>query len=151
MPLELKYQFKVSEEGKITIVNEGLFKSEMRKHFLGKTAIVTVRKPRKQRSTRQNSFYFGITIPEIIEGLVDAGYERHELSVDLVHDMLREKFLKVDLPSKEYSGEFISLTRSSTELSTAEWMDYTAEVTRWAAEFLNITLSVPNEQKEIEY
>lgn len=148
--IELKYQFKVSEEGEIKIINRKQFVKDMQQMFAGKVAIGTFRKIRKQRSTRQNSFYWGITIPEIIEGLVDSGYDRYLLTPENVHDMLKAKFLTVDIPSTEFSGEFITITKDSKDLTTAEWMDYTVDISRWCQEFLNITLSVPNEQKEID-
>lgn len=147
---ELKYQFKVSETGEIKIINRKQFVKEMQQMFAGKTAIGTFRKVRKQRSTKQNSFYWGITLLEIIEGLVDAGYDRYLLTPENVHDMLKVKFLTVTIPSTEFAGEFITLTKDSKDLTTAEWMDYTVDVSRWAQEFLNVTLSVPNEQKEID-
>jgi hypothetical protein len=147
---ELKYQFKVSEDGVITIVNRKQFVHDMKTLFSGKVAIGVFRKVRKQRSTRQNSFYWGITLPEIIDGLVDAGYERYLLTPENVHDMLKTKFLTVTVPSNEFSGEFITLTKDSKDLTTAEWMDYTTEVYKWCQEFLNFLPSLPNEQKEMD-
>lgn len=148
--IELKYKFRVSEEGKITIIDRKGFIREMQKYFPNKTVIGTFRNVRKMRSALQNSFYWGITLLEVLEGLVDAGYDRHSLSVEIVHDFLVDKFLKVDLPSSEFAGEFITITKRSKELTTGEWMDYQADIAKWAREFLNITLSVPNEQKEID-
>jgi len=147
---ELKYIFKVSEDGEeIKIVNRRQFMADM-KMFAGSNVVATFRKPRKQRSTRQNGFYWGITLPEIIDGLEYAGYERYLLTPENVHDMLKNKFLTVTVPSTEYAGEYITLTRDSKDLTTTEWMTYTDDISRWAQEFLNITLSVPLEQKEID-
>lgn len=147
---ELKYQFKVSDTGEIKIVNRKQFEIDMFKAFAGKTCVGVFRKVRKQRSTKQNSFYWGITLPEIIDALVDAGYDKYILTPDNVHDMLKSKFLTVTVPSTEFAGEFITLTKDSKDLSTGEWMDYMVDVSRWCQEFLNTTLSVPNEQKEID-
>lgn len=147
---ELKFKFRVSKEGEIKIINRKEFEKEMIKNFAGKDVVGVFRKLRKQRSNGQNSFYWGITLPEIIEALVDAGYDRYLLTPENVHEMLKVKFLTVTVPSTEFSGEFITLTRDSKSLTTAEWMDYTTDISRWCQEFLNTTLSVPSEQKELD-
>lgn len=147
---ELKFKFSVSEEGDIKIINRKEFERQMIENFKGKSVVGTFRKIRKLRSTRQNGFYWGITIPEILEGLVDCGYERYLLTPDNVHDLLKNKFLTVTVPSTEYSGEFITICKDSKTLSTGEWMDYTTEVYKWCQEFLNFTPSLPNEQKEMD-
>lgn len=149
--VELKYQFRVSESGEIKIVNRKDFTKDMVKYFAGKSVVGTFKKPRKIRSSKQNSFYWAVTVPEVLESLVEAGYERHMLNIDTVHEFLVDKFLKFDLPSSEYAGEFISITKRSKELTTGEWLDYQADIAKWAAEFLNVKLSVPEEQKEINY
>jgi len=152
MPLnEIKYQFKVDEDGTIKIVNRKQFEADMKAMFAGKTAIGIFRRARRVRSTPQNSYYWACVIPEVFDGLVDAGYDRHALNYDIVHEMLRNKFLKVDLPSEEFAGEFITVTKSTTELTVAEMSDYISEIHKWAAEFLNIVITSAGDQKEIHY
>lgn len=151
MALELKFTFKVSEEGDIKIINSREFKKQMQEHFLGKSVIGTFRKPRKIRSTLQNSYYWSCVVPEVIEGLIAAGFESSEINKDVVHDMLRHKFLTKDLPSPEFTGEFITITKSTTELTTGEFMDYIAEIQRWSADFLHHVIADPGQQKEIDY
>lgn len=149
--VELKYQFRVSESGEIKIVNRKEFTKDMVKYFAGKTVIGTFKKPRKIRSTAQNSYYHACCIPEVIEGLIGAGYDANELNREVVHDMLRHKFLTKDLPSPDFSGEFVTITRSTTDLSVGEFMDYIAEIQRWCATYLNHVIPDPNQQKEINY
>jgi len=147
---ELKYQFKVSEDGKeIKIVNRKGFENDMRNLFKGQTVIGVFRKPRKLRSTQQNSYYFGCCVPEVLEGLLEAGFEASSLNIEVVHDMLRHKFLTEDLPSPEFSGEYISITKSTTELTTTEFMSYIDAIQKWSMEFLNHYIPSPSEQKEI--
>lgn len=122
----------------------------MVENFKGKTVIGEFRKIRKQRSLKQNSFFYAVTIPEIIESLVEAGYGRSEVTPRAVNQMLERMFLTVDIPSTEYAGEYITITREAKTLSVGEWMDFTADITKWAAEFLNTVLSVPLEQKEMD-
>lgn len=152
MAKEVKAKFR-KKDGKYIMIGRKLWEMEMNKLFPDDNVeIVGVfRKPTRTRSTLQNGFYWGITIPEVIEGLVDVGYDRYQLSSDVVHDFLVEKFLKFDLPSSEFAGEFISITKRSKELSTVEWMTYQSDIQKWANEFLNVELSVPDEQKRINY
>lgn len=151
MALELKYSFKVTESGEIKITNRKSFVAEMQKYFPNMTVIGTFRKPRKLRSTAQNAYYHACCIPEVIDGLVEAGYDANEINKEVVHDMLRHKFLTKDLPSPDFSGEFITITRSTTDLSVGEFMDYIAEIQRWSATYLNHVIPDPNQQKEINY
>lgn len=151
MAIELKFTFKVSDTGEIKIINRKEFVKQMKEAFAGKTVIGEFRKPKKTRSAKQNSFYYGITIPEITEGLVQMGYEAYMLNSRVVNQYLEGRFLKFDIPSAEYAGEFITITKESKELTTVEWMKFMEDVTIWAAEYLKIVLSIPNTQKEIDY
>lgn len=150
MAQEIKARFR-KKDGKITMINRKMWEQEINTLFKEDCDFIgTFRKRKKQRSTKQNSFYWAVTIPEVTEALVDAGYDRYMLTSETVHEFLVEKFLKFDLPSSEFAGEFISITKRSKELTTAEWMDYTTDIQRWAQTFLNTTLSVPEEQKELD-
>lgn len=151
MAQELKYQFKVSEDGEIKIINRKQFQKDMVDAFRGQSVIATFRKPRKLRSTAQNGYYWSCCIPEVLEGLVNAGFEPKDLNREVIHDMLRQKFLTTDLPSPEWSGEFISITKSTTELSTGEFLDYISQIQRWSADFLHHIIPDPSTQKEINF
>lgn len=150
MPKEVKARFRI-KEGKISMVGSKLWQKEMLDSFPDGDVIGVFKKPRKMRSNGQNSYYHGIVIPEVLEGLITAGFEPESLNHDIVHDMLRHKFLTEDLPSPEFSGEFISIVRSTTSLTTTEFMSYIEAIQRWSAEFLNHIIPSPNEQKEINF
>jgi hypothetical protein len=91
-----------------------------------------LRKEKKERSNQQNSAYWGIIVEILSDHL---GYSREE-----VHDALRTKFLsRVD----EKTG--LTVIRSTTALSTVEFMDYYAQIQRWAAEFLQVYIPSPGE------
>lgn len=148
--IELKYQFRVTADGDIKIINRKEFVKQMKEVFAGKTVIGEFRLPKKNRTSKQNSFYYAVTIPEITEALVQIGYDPYMLNSRVVNQYLEGKFLKVDIPSSEYAGEFITITKESKDLNTVEWMKYTEDITIWAAEYLKVVLSIPLEQKEID-
>lgn len=147
---EVKFQFRVSEEGDIKIINAQEFKKQMFDLFKGQSVIGEFRAPKKKRTLGQNGFYYAVTIPEITEGLVEAGYDRYTLTPRVVNQFLEKKFLTLDIASSEFAGEYITITKEAKDLNTSEWMKYTDDLTIWSAEFLNIVLSVPLQQKEMD-
>lgn len=91
---------------------------------------VVVRKKKKHRSGEQNSYYWGVVI-DIISGAT--GFTPQE-----AHDAVRYKFLT------DMTGE-LPRVKSTTELSTVEFMEYIAEIQRFGAEYLDVYIPDPNE------
>lgn len=110
---------------------------------------LTIERRVKKRSNSQSNYYWGCCIPAVIDGLVENGYPRNELSTEIVHLMLREKFLRSNLVSDQ--GEVISRIKSTTELSTVQFMEFIADIQQWSAEILNIFIPDPNTQSEISF
>ena len=115
---------------------------------IGTELEIVIRKKKKKRSNRQNSYYHSIVIPIVLDGLIDAGYERKELNSEVVHEFLRKTFLKKVITND--SGEFIEVIHHTSELSTVEMMEYIADIQQWASEFLNIIIPNPNEQSNLD-
>lgn len=151
MANELIYTGSVTN-GILKIVNRKGFDQDM-SMFEGKRLILRVKQYRKSRSSKQNAYYHGFVLPYVADGLVNMGFERSLLSGDNVHHLLRDKFLKVDIAVSEgdHSGEFVTMVKSTTDLSTTEFSNYIDEIQRWASEFLGVYIPDPNEQAEIEY
>jgi len=95
---------------------------------------VTIQKPRKHRSKEQNAYYWKVIIPLLSQ---KTGFTHQE-----AHDAMRAKFL-----TDMIDGSKTSLPRikSTTELSTVEFMDYSAQIQQFAAEFLDLYIPDPNE------
>ncbi len=87
----------------------------------------------RERSLKQNKFYWKYIVG-ILAG--ELGYDK-----DSMHETLKAKFLRE--PHDTVPGVF--RVKSTTELSTIEFMEYYKEVQVWAADFLNIYLPDPNE------
>lgn len=151
MANELIYTGSVVD-GKLKIVNRKGFDQDMQA-FEGQRLILRIKKYRKSRSNKQNAYYWGCVINYVTDGLTDMGFDRHLLSPENVHHMLRDKFLKDDIgiSEGEHAGEFVTMVRSTTDLSTTEFMDYLASIQKWAAEFLNINIPDPETQSEIYF
>lgn len=152
MANELIYTANVTDDGHLKIVNRKGFDQDM-KAFAGQRLIIRIKKYRKSRSNKQNAYYWGAVISYVTDGLVDMGFDRHLLSAENVHHMLRDKFLKEDLgiTDGDHAGEFVTMVKSTTDLSTTEFMDYIAAIQKYAAEFLGIVIPDPGEQTDLEF
>ena len=74
--------------------------------------------------------------------LKDAGYL---MTNESVHDMLKLRFLKESILVNEESGEYIERIKSTTELSTIEFMEYILDIQKFAIEYFNTEIPNPNE------
>ena len=96
----------------------------------GKDVEVVVQRARKHRSDPQNKYYWGVVIA-IISGAT--GFNSQE-----GHDAMRVKFLT------DMTGE-LPKVKSTTELTTVEFMDYVAQIQQFASEFLDVYIPDPDQ------
>jgi hypothetical protein len=116
--------------------------------YEGKEIIIKIEKAKKKRSNPQNSYYWGVIIPIIQNCLKDSG---NLLSNDNTHELLRLKFLKITILANEDTGEFIERIKSTTELTTSQFMDYIAEIQQFAAEYFGVTIPNPNDDLKLNF
>ena len=110
--------------------------------FEGKQIVIKIEKAKKKRSTQQNRFYFGVIIPIVQNCLKEAG---HIMTNESTHDLIKLKFLKEALFVNEETGEVIERIKSTTELSTSQFMDLLAEINNFTFEYFGVTLPSPND------
>ena len=110
--------------------------------FEGKQIVIKIEKFKKKRSTQQNRFYFGIVIPIVQNCLKEAG---HIMTNESTHDLIKLKFLKETLFVNETTGEVIERIKSTTELSTSQFMDLLAEINNFTFEYFGVSLPSPND------
>ena len=150
MRITLTYFGEVSEDGQISLPKR--MRTEMAKAFKGKRIEVAVKQRYKQRSSPQNRYYWGVLVPSVLLAFVDLGndlQQDNQEHLDMVHDFLKRKFLTNGLEVVNAQGEVEQLPPSTTRLSTIEQEKYHEDIRRWAAEFLNVVIPLPNEQLEI--
>jgi hypothetical protein len=138
-----------------SIVN-GLFKRNRNlvlnaiKSFNDKDVVITFSKPKKSRSNNQNNFYWGVVLPLIQKGLLDATGELR--SNDNIHYNI---LLPLFAPKNEIinidTGECINERLTSSEMTTTQFCEYIIEIQKWAAEFLGIDIPSPNEENLINF
>lgn len=118
------------------------------KSFEGKDCMFTLEPIKKHRSNQHNRYYHGIVVPIIKRCLKDAGYI---MSNDSVHEMLKLKFLKETVFVNESTGEVIERIKSTTELSTSQFMDYISEIRLFSLEYFNTDIPEPNEEITLNF
>ncbi|HYG84559.1 MAG TPA: hypothetical protein VD907_06825 [Verrucomicrobiae bacterium] len=138
----MRYEFNgVTENGTLRIINRRLF-DECIHSFNGKPVTITLERKKKKRSSPQNRFFHGPVLDILQAGLIDAGFNEAR-SKDWVKDLIKYKFLKYETISEH--GEPIEAIKHTSELTTSEFMDFVADVTQWAAEFLGIEIPDPGQ------
>ena len=110
--------------------------------FEGKQIVIKIEKFKKKRSTQQNRFYYGIVIPIVQNCLKESG---HIMTNESTHDLIKLKFLKETLFVNETTGEVIERIKSTTELSTSQFMDLLAEINNFTFEYFGVNLPSPND------
>ena len=93
---------------------------------------VQKRQQRKDRSNKQNRYYYGV-----ICGVVssETGYDKDE-----VHEIMKSKFLK---SYKTIKGKEYRYIKSTTMLSTKEFEEYMDQCRQWAAMELSLYIPEP--------
>ena len=98
----------------------------------GQRVTVEVKKFRKNRTDAQNKYWWGVVIDILSK---EIGFEPEE-----IHDYIKRRFLPVT--SEKYG---ISSGKSTTRLTTVEFIDLIERVQRWAAQDLHIYIPDPGE------
>jgi hypothetical protein len=142
--MKAKYIGKI-EDGRLRILNKSMFDAHI-ESLNGKEVSIVLDRNTKKRSNNQNAYYHGVVLPIVKAGLIDAGFENYRNN-EQVHDLLKFRFLKTN--ENNVNGEFIERIKSTSELSTSQFMDFIAEVQKWATEFLNVYIPEPNENLEL--
>lgn len=116
--------------------------------FEGKDVLITFEKPKKKRSNPQNAFYYGVIIPIVQNCLRDAGYI---MTNEATHDLIKLKFLKEVILTNEDTGEVVERVKSTTELSTSQFMDFVAEISIFTNEYFGVIIPSPNEDLTLNF
>jgi len=112
--------------------------------FEGSEIVITIQKAKKRRSNPQNSYYWGIVLNIVQQGLKDATGEFR--SVENIHYNI---LLKMFAPENEIvnteTGECITEKITSSQMTTTQFCEYVMEIQKWGAEFLGVDIPSPNE------
>ena len=139
----------VKDDGSIRISYKEKWLESIKANFPAGTRFrLTAERLYNKRSLAQNSYLHAYLFPETRKALIEAGWNEHEITEEIVKDFLKEKFLKTE-SYNETTGECITYTKNTSSLTTIEAMYFIDQVIKWAGEYLHYTLLEPNEQVEI--
>lgn len=145
----MKIEIRTSIENNIFKRNRNLVLNAI-KHFNNKEVVITFSKAKKERSNQQNRFYWGVVIPLIQNGLLEATGELRS-NENIHYKILLPMFAPVNELVNKDTGECITEKITSSDMSTTQFMEFILEVQKWAAEFLNIDIPNPNEETLINF
>lgn len=140
--MKLSFDGKVAN-GKLILYDQELF-TEHYKQFEGKGIRLTLEQGNK-RSNAQNSYWHGVVVEMFREAM---GHEKTVKDHDYVHDVLRAKINSevVEVINK-LTGEsdMLTISRSTANLSTIEFMALVERAQKLGAEFYGIVIPDPNQ------
>ena len=122
--------------------NLTLIKSAFAK-FEGKEIEITIKRKYKERTLPQNAFYWGVTITFFQNLFLEEWGEIK--SVDETHEILKSVCNFKEIVN-ENTGEIVKIPLSTTELTTAGFMDYQYKIKQFARDFFNCETPEPDQQ-----
>lgn len=141
----------VHSEGKVKLVmNEpGCLTDFMEQLEDNQRVWVTIEKYYRKRSVSQNNVLHWY-LQEISD---ETGHER-----DWLKDFFAKKYLTEDLRHAETdeilcdpeTGEVLTRVRSTTELNTVEFNEYTEKIRMYANDFFNLQLPLPDQNAKLK-
>lgn len=99
---------------------------------------------RKKRTANQNQYYWGVVVPMVKDGLINAGFDTVR-TMDDAHQVLKSLFLKRHFVNPS-TGEGIEWIDSTANLQTIQFNSFLEQIWQWASEYLSISIPMPNEQ-----
>lgn len=130
------------ENGELTLPRR--MRKEILAAFEGKAIEVIIRKKKKHRSTQQNRYYWGVVV-ELIKNYLQEVDPQVIWTPEKVHELLKFKFLRCQKVNPDTAEIEFEYTRSTTDLSTSEFMDLIAQIQQWSAETFDLYIPDPNE------
>jgi len=123
--------YAIKKQGKLQILSDELLETYLKTIKEDKKLKVQITQYRKPRTLRQNRYYWAI-IHFIASEL---GYEKHE--AEELHDTFKAMF------NNEKKGR-LRIVKSTTKLTTTEFVEYMETIIRWVAKELGISCPPPN-------
>lgn len=102
--------------------------------------VVKVSRRAKPRTNPQNRWLWGCIYPMMLNALIAKGWEL--TSTDEVHDFCAP-FRNREIVNR-YTGEVVSLPRSTREMDTAQMSAYCDTLRDFAAEYLDVNIPDPD-------
>ena len=112
----------------------------------GRDVEIVVRAGGRRRSPWQNNYYYGVVVSLVRDAVSEEWGE--SLTKDETHQLLKQHCNWKEHVN-ETTGEAVKVAQSTVTLSTVEFEEYLERCRRFAAEFLNVYVPLPNEQLSV--
>lgn len=113
----------------------------------GRFVTITIARSKSKRSDPQNKFYHAGVVPIVKQGLKDLGYI---MTLAETHEFLKDKFLQEEMVHPETAEVIGKRTKSTTELSKMEMVEYIDSIIQFSAEILGVVIEPPLTQTTID-
>ena len=123
-------------------------------NYEGQKVEITIEKARNKRTNPQNRWYWGVAVEMVSMRLLELG---SPMNKEDLHTLIKLAVGKIE-PSLIYheiviesTGEIITQLKSTSELTTTDFMAFKQHIQQWAVDTLDIQIPDPNEQQEITF
>ena len=100
--------------------------------FVGKDVFISIERPTKNRSTKQNNYLWGVPYKIISDHTGD--------DPKSIHHHCKTQFLSEP-------GNAVNKVKSTTKLNTTEFIKYVQDIIDWACPFFGVYIPLPNEKE----
>jgi len=113
----------------------------------GKEIVISIERKNKKHSDNQRGYYFGVIVSMVRAAIFDSWGDK--LDSNQVHEILKFNCNWTERVNKE-TGEIIRIAKSIKEHTTTDQEEFHLECRKWAKDWFNIEIPLPNEQIEIK-
>lgn len=135
----------IDDTGKLTLYQREKLEQWIRQRP-GRQIVLSIELRRKRRSNPQNAYYWGVVVPMVKDAINDFG---NEFDTEETHEFLKARFNSVEVEMKD--GYYFDVPRSTTGLTTVDFMAYLDRIKLFGADILGIYIPDPNEQTEFSF
>lgn len=140
MKFAAQFTFKLENGAVPPTIRRGI--NDVLRSCHDKAITVTVALAQRQRTRRQNAFYWGIVLPAICEMFREAG---SDASKDEIHAFLKHKVGGLTRHIALPGGGSEEVLMSSADLAPDDWEAWMEKIRAWAAEW-GTEIPLPNEE-----
>lgn len=144
---KLTYFGTITETGGLNITNKKGFLADLLQ-YAGKAIRITI-ESKSKRSNQQNRYFHGVVIPIVKVHLLDLGWKEAK-SNEWVKNYIKYNCLIKEVVNEE-TGETIKTLGETSMLTTAEFMDFIADIQEWSATKLDLQIPSPGEVLEMHF
>jgi hypothetical protein len=136
-----------------TSVKHGLFSRNVNRikdaiaTFEGKTVTLSIKALGKERTPKQNGYYWAVII--IIWQKIIQDEWGEFLSINEVHEFLKYNCNYIEQVDEE-TGQYVRLGKSTTENTTTDQEEFHEKCRRLALDMFNTEIPIPSEQIKIK-